>query len=277
MGTDHARNMGRTSSSKAFDENTKKVYQDEHYSGVGIACAIDSGRGCNLSGYHNIFNVEKEKNKHRQCLLRSSSTIRNTMEVAEHLMIQKVPYTIIKGSKGQIHDDFEMDIKALFIHLICSFVLEEKAKGGECEIAITIDGAKRDTKINHIIFGFKITNTASRCPITGKLIFSLLKNMLSDEWSYPATTLFEDDSSATYETHFSGQFGYIRKVRREGIPELGWLTLLIAEPHGTKAHHITLDHGGAAKSYNKFCHYCSKRSFKIDKENAMPCYGCFEI
>jgi hypothetical protein len=45
MGTDSARNMGHTSSSKAFDEKAKKVYQDEHYTCIGIACAIDSGRG----------------------------------------------------------------------------------------------------------------------------------------------------------------------------------------------------------------------------------------
>jgi hypothetical protein len=59
----------------------------------------------------------------------TSSTIRNTMEVAEQLMIQKVPYRIIKGSKGQIHDGFEMEIEALLIHVIHIFGLEEKTKG----------------------------------------------------------------------------------------------------------------------------------------------------
>jgi hypothetical protein len=32
---------------------------------VKIASAIDSGRGCNLSGYQNIVNVERGKNKRR--------------------------------------------------------------------------------------------------------------------------------------------------------------------------------------------------------------------
>jgi hypothetical protein len=91
--------------------------------------------------------------------------------------------------------------------------LASKKKRGECEIAITIDGAKLGAKINHITFGFKLTNKASRCSITGKLIFSELKNIQSDEWSYPETTLFGDDNSETYETQLAGQFGFIRQTR----------------------------------------------------------------
>jgi hypothetical protein len=73
---------------KLLIKKAKKVYQDDYYSCVGIACVLDSGRGCNLSGYQNIVNGEKGKNKRRQCVLRSSSTIHNTMVVAEQLMIQ---------------------------------------------------------------------------------------------------------------------------------------------------------------------------------------------
>jgi hypothetical protein len=36
------------------------------------------------------------------------------------------------------------------------FELEGKAKQGELEIAITIYGAKLDSKINHVTWGFKI-------------------------------------------------------------------------------------------------------------------------
>jgi hypothetical protein len=79
-------------------KKAKSKYQQESYSCVKIACAIDSGRGCNLSGYQNIVNIERGKNKRRQCLLRSSSTIRNTMEVAEEMMALKVPWKIIQGS-----------------------------------------------------------------------------------------------------------------------------------------------------------------------------------
>jgi hypothetical protein len=135
------------------------------------------------------------------------------MEVVKQLMIQKFPCRIIQGSKGQIHDGFDMDNKALFIHLLQSFGLEEKAKRGEGEIAITIDGSKIDAKVNHITFGFKLTDKASRCPITGKLIFSELKNMQSDEWYYHAAMLFEDDNIETCETQFAGQFVFIRQVR----------------------------------------------------------------
>jgi hypothetical protein len=73
-------------------------------------------------------------------------------------MALKVPWKIIQGSKGQIHDGFSFDMKALFIHLMTSFGLEGKVKQGELEMAITIDGAKLDAKINHVVWGFKLTD-----------------------------------------------------------------------------------------------------------------------
>jgi hypothetical protein len=259
---------------KVLMKKAKAKYQQESYSCVKIACAIDSGRGCNLSGYQNIVNVERGKNKRRQCLLRSSSTIRNTMEVAEEMMVLKVPWKIIQGSKGQIHDGFSFDTKALFIHLVKSFGLEGKAKQGELEMAITIDGAKLDAKINHVTWGFKLTDKDSRCPITGMLIYSELKNMQSDSWSFPGTTLFEDDNSKTYEQSFCDQFAFVRLLRTEGIPELGWLPCKVAEPSDMKAHQIVLGRGGAAKRHRLFCHCCSKRSIEIDEENVCPCGMC---
>jgi hypothetical protein len=113
------------------------------------------------------------------------------------MMALKVPWEIIQGSKCQIHDGLSLDTKALFIHLVKSFGLEGKAKQGELEMAITIDGTKLDAKINHVTWGFKLTYRDSLCPITGMLIYSELKNMQSDSWSFPGTTLFEDDNSKT--------------------------------------------------------------------------------
>jgi hypothetical protein len=90
-------------------EKSKDKYQQDSFSCVKIACSIDSGRCCNLFGYQNIFNVERGKNKRRQCLLCSSSTIRNTIEVVEEMMALKVPCKIIQGYKGQIHDGFSFN------------------------------------------------------------------------------------------------------------------------------------------------------------------------
>jgi hypothetical protein len=53
------------------------------------------------------------------------------MEVAEEMMALKVPWKIIQGSTGQIHDSFSFDTQALFIHLVTNFGLEGKAKKGE--------------------------------------------------------------------------------------------------------------------------------------------------
>jgi hypothetical protein len=54
---------------KVLMKKAKAKYQQESYSCVKIACAIDSARGCNLSGYQNIVNVERGKNKRRVATL----------------------------------------------------------------------------------------------------------------------------------------------------------------------------------------------------------------
>jgi hypothetical protein len=72
------------------------------------------------------------------------------MGVTEHTMNAKVPRKIVQGSKGNINNCFEFDNKALFIHLVKSFGLEEKAKRGELEMVITIDGVKLYAKTNHL-------------------------------------------------------------------------------------------------------------------------------
>jgi hypothetical protein len=225
---------------KVLMKKAKSKYQQESYSCVKIACAIYSGRGCNLSGYQNIVNVERGKHKQRQRLLRSRSTIRNTMEVSEEMMALKVPWKIIQGSKGHIHDGFSFDTKALFIHLVKSFGLEGKAKQDELEMAITIDCVKLDAKINHVTWGFKLTDKDSRCPITVMLIYSELKNMQSDSWRFPGTTFFEDDNSKTYEQSFCDKSGFVRLLKTEGIPELGWIPCKVADPSDMNAHQIVV-------------------------------------
>jgi hypothetical protein len=68
------------------------------------------------------------------------------MKVAEETMALKVPWKIIQGSKGQIHDGFLFDTKAFLIHLVKSFGLEGKVEQGELEMTIAIYGAKLDAK-----------------------------------------------------------------------------------------------------------------------------------
>jgi hypothetical protein len=139
------------------------------------------------------------------------------------MMALKVPWKIIQGSKVKIHDGFSFDTKVLFIHLVKRFGLEGKVKQSELEMAITIDGAKLDSKINHLPWGFKLTDKDSSCPITGILKYSEIKNMQSDSSSFPGTILFEDKNSKHYEQSFCDQFGLLRLLRTAGIPELGWL------------------------------------------------------
>jgi hypothetical protein len=140
--------------------------------------------------------------------------IRSTMKSAEHMMTTKVPWRIIKVIKGQIHDAFEFDTKALFMHLIIFFGLEEKVKRGDLEMVIKIEGVKLDAQINHITWGFKVTNFDSRCRFAKKLIYSELKTTQSDRWSFPGKTIFKDDNKETYDTSFPKKNVLFRKYTR---------------------------------------------------------------
>jgi hypothetical protein len=50
---------------KVLMKKAKAKYQQESYPYVRIACAIDSGRGCNLSGYQNIVNAVNDRRHSR--------------------------------------------------------------------------------------------------------------------------------------------------------------------------------------------------------------------
>jgi hypothetical protein len=236
-----------------------KNYQDEYYTHVNIASTIDMRRGLNLYGYDNMVKIERGKRKRVKCLLPSTSSIPKAMTCAEKIMTETVPWELVDGSKENINGGFSFDIEKLFIHLIKSYGLEEKSKNGEVEIAITIDGAKLDSKVAHVSFGFKLTDKDYVCPIAEKNIFYELKNLQSDKWCYPVKTIFEKDNQETYEEHFENEFSFVRRVRAIGIPALGWKPFKIGEPQDTKDHQITLFRGGAAKLKTRFCHRGRKR------------------
>jgi hypothetical protein len=147
------------------------TYQDEYYTHVNIVSTIDMGRVLNLSEYDNMVKIERGKRKLVKCLLPSASSIKRTMKCAEEIMTETVPWELVAGSNGNINGGFAFDIEKLFIHLIKSNGLEDKAKNGEVEIAITIDGAKLDSKVAHVSFGFKLTDKDSVCLIAEQNIF----------------------------------------------------------------------------------------------------------
>jgi hypothetical protein len=253
-----------------------KTYQDDYYTHVNIASTIDMGRGLNLSGYENMVKIERGKRKRVKCLLPAASSIQKAMKCAEEIMTETVPWELVPGSNGNINYGFSFYIEKLFIHLIKSYGLEEKAKNGEVEITITIDGAKLDSKVAHVSFGFKLTNKDYVCPIAEQNMFYELKNLQSDKWCYPVKTIFEKDNQETYEEHFDNEFYFVRRVHALGIPTLGWKPFKIGEPQDMKAHQITVYRGGAAKRKTRFFHCCSKRSLEIEAENVIPCDICHE-
>jgi hypothetical protein len=100
-------------------------------------------------------------------------------------MTETVPWELVAGSNGNINGGFSFDIEKLFIQLIKSYGLEEKAKKGEVKISITIDGDKLDSKVSHVSFGFKLTDKDSVCPFAEQNIFYEFKNLQSDKMALP--------------------------------------------------------------------------------------------
>jgi hypothetical protein len=69
----------------------------------------------------------------------------------EREMKTKVAFKLI----GERHEDIWIDVvqlnmKELLIYLISYYGLEEKARASDCEIAITVDGAKLDDYCIHV-------------------------------------------------------------------------------------------------------------------------------
>jgi hypothetical protein len=167
-----------------------------------------------------MVEIERGESKRVKYLLPSASLIHGTMKCAEEITTETVPWELVAGSNRKINGGFEFDIKKLFIHLSISYGPEEKAKMGEVEIAITIDGGKLDSKVAHVSFGFKLTNNYSVFPIVEQHAFNEMKNLQSDKWCFPLKTIFEKDNQETYEDFFGNEFSFVRCVRAIGIPSL---------------------------------------------------------
>jgi hypothetical protein len=86
-------------------------------------------------------------------------------------MTETVLWELVASSNCNINGGFSFDTEKLFIHIIKSYGLEDKAKNSEVDIGRTIDGAKLDSKVAHVSFGFKLTDKDSVCPIAEKNIF----------------------------------------------------------------------------------------------------------
>jgi hypothetical protein len=123
--------------------------------------------------------------------------------------------------------------------------LNNFAKIRSVEICLTIDGAPLDGHTGRVTIGFKICDKEAKCPISGKYIYSELKNMQSSKWAYLITMLLAKDNKGTYERYIRPISEFTEKMRTEGLGE--WLPCSIAEPQDMKSLQLYLTRGGAAK------------------------------
>jgi hypothetical protein len=131
------------------------------------------------------------------------------MKHVEEIMTETVPWELVAGLNGKINGGFEFDIEKLFIHLIKLYGLEEKAKRGEVEKAITIDRVELDSKVANVYFGFKLPNKDSVCSIREqhlfmKLIIFRVANGASLFRLYLRRTIVKMKNSLTMSSRLSG-------------------------------------------------------------------------
>jgi hypothetical protein len=165
-----------------------------------------------------------------------------------------------RNGKGQIVDGIIVDTKQLLTNLVHHFVLSEEVNVRQVEIALTVDGAPLDDKIEHVTIGFKICDKATRCPIMNVLIFDEEKegpNLHSGKFCFPVAMPLTKDNKETYNKYLHEIFNDVQVLRSEGIPELDWLPFEIPEPQDMKYFQLCLGRGGACKGTNYFCQFVS--------------------
>jgi len=104
-----------------------------------------------------------------------------------------------------------------------------------------------------------------RCPVTTKAEISIMfKSCIA--W----------DTQSLYDEQFNSFFDFFKKAGQEGIPEFGWLPLLVSSPQDMKSHQKCLccGHGIKKTSTSQFCHLCPCPFNQAASPNVNPCEFC---
>jgi hypothetical protein len=160
------------------------VYVKHHlkecvYTVESLARTMDLKHGINLGGIDAICQIEpiqpRRKGRgyhHRDSILWSSISIKGCMREVEKELKEKVGWKKIRERyKENYIDGIQYDTEKFFTYLLNAFHLGELAKNETDKMAITVDGAKLDDKVHHVMIGFKICDKRACDPITGELIF----------------------------------------------------------------------------------------------------------
>jgi hypothetical protein len=126
--------------------------------------------------------------------------------------------------------------------------------------------------MGHVTFGFKICDKEAKYPISGKYIFSELKNIQSIKWAYPSIMLLAKEQSDTYNKYIHPIFEFTETMRTQGLGE--WLPFSVSEPKDMTSLQICLTRGGAAKGQSYFCHLCQIHSDGITVKQQLCCSVC---
>jgi hypothetical protein len=154
---------------------------------------------------------ERGERKRVKCLLPSSSSIQRTIKCVEEITTETVPCELVAGSNGNIKGGFEFDIEKLFIHLITSYALGEKAKNGEVEIAIKYMEINYTPKLPIFPSASNLPTRIMCVQSPSKFVFEV-KYLQSNKWCYPVKTILEKDNQETYEEHFDNKFSFVSLV-----------------------------------------------------------------
>jgi hypothetical protein len=111
--------------------------------------------------------------------------------------------------------------------------MSEEAKKSNVEMALTVDDGPIGDKPGYVTIGFKIVNKISVDPATGQNIFIEEKeepNMQSVKVCFACGMIMMKDNKVTYHKYLRNIFADVKRLRLEGVSELGWLHFSVAEP-----------------------------------------------
>jgi hypothetical protein len=217
------------------------------------AQAVDMNHGLNLGGIE-VVRAMEGRGKNGQGLVWSSIRIKEVHRAVEEVMMKEMDFTIINVRHNDTWiDGVEIDAKKLLIYLVSHYGLSEKARTVGIEVSITVDSAKLDDSCCHTTAGWKFTDVSTRDPLIfdnndpEKRLKLLVETMQSEWCCLPIITMIAKYNKATYDKLLRHIFVFCQEIRDNGIPELGWLPLRVAEPQDVKISQLCMGRGGAAK------------------------------
>ena len=241
-------------------------YYGKQFPAWKVGMAMDRHVGAlNFQGVDSIRSVQ-ELEKYARGIIPSCSTIRRCFNKLEEEMLKhvKVKRWIDETTKSEVAS---LDLEQLLRLLIRHYGLEQDAREGPIEVAITMDGATFTKDVGHVTIGLKMVDARAVNPVTKVPLFENNAGYQSVDYCFPFRTAIASESDIILASVFAECYHFMRKVGMEGLKGINGdfdiMPIRVIAPHDGKACIEVMGRGGGAKVTEHFCPYCSIGSSQL--------------